>query len=72
MRWEQTGSAPGRPPDASVDTRVISTPLSLFSFTPYSLAYRWKPSPALNRYLRAAQPWGSAGHTGELRSLRGH
>ena len=53
---EQTGSAPGRPPEASVDTRVISTPLSRFSFTPYSLAYRWKPSPALNRYLRAEQP----------------
>lgn len=55
-------SAPGRPPEASVDTRVISTPLSLFSLTPYSLAYLWKPSPALNRYLRAEQLWGSAGH----------
>ena len=70
MRWEQTGSAPGRPPDASVDTRVISTPLSLFSLTPYSLAYRWKPSPALNRYLRAAQPSGSAGHRRTVELLR--
>ena len=44
-----------------MDTRVISTPLSLFSLTPYSLANLWKPSPALNRYLLAEQPSCRAG-----------
>ena len=43
---------PGRPPEASVVKRVKSRSVSRLSLTWCCTQKRWKPSPALNRYLQ--------------------